>query len=206
MPHQWECMSLHFCRKSGFEAPTAIQCQGWPIAMSGRDMVGIAQTGSGKTLSVSDSCWKAFLDHITSLNRHYSLASSCKTGIVWITGNVELEIKYHLVILWSALWCGVACFNILPLKFIILLTNSGPPWLIEILSELKNKKHTHPFSLCTCACTPGRGEGVCVHAHVHVCRCEKSLWQVCNGQHRKTIMKNCLCIKIDYIPAGTVKF
>lgn len=38
-------------RKSGFEAPTAIQCQGWPIAMSGRDMVGIAQTGSGKTLS-----------------------------------------------------------------------------------------------------------------------------------------------------------
>jgi len=38
-------------RKSGFEAPTAIQCQGWPIAMSGHDMVGIAQTGSGKTLS-----------------------------------------------------------------------------------------------------------------------------------------------------------
>lgn len=42
-----------FFRKSGFESPTAIQCQGWPIAMSGRDMVGIAQTGSGKTLAVS---------------------------------------------------------------------------------------------------------------------------------------------------------
>jgi superfamily II DNA/RNA helicase len=42
-----------FCRKSGFEAPTAIQCQGWPIALSGCNMVGIAQTGSGKTLSVS---------------------------------------------------------------------------------------------------------------------------------------------------------
>ncbi|XP_021923571.1 ATP-dependent RNA helicase p62-like isoform X2 [Zootermopsis nevadensis] len=38
-------------RKSGFETPTAIQCQGWPIAMSGHDMVGIAQTGSGKTLA-----------------------------------------------------------------------------------------------------------------------------------------------------------
>ncbi|PNF14191.1 ATP-dependent RNA helicase p62 [Cryptotermes secundus] len=38
-------------RKSGFESPTAIQCQGWPIAMSGRDLVGIAQTGSGKTLA-----------------------------------------------------------------------------------------------------------------------------------------------------------
>lgn len=37
--------------KQGFDKPTAIQCQGWPIALSGRDMVGIAQTGSGKTLA-----------------------------------------------------------------------------------------------------------------------------------------------------------
>lgn len=37
--------------KQGFQAPTAIQSQGWPIALSGRDMVGIAQTGSGKTLA-----------------------------------------------------------------------------------------------------------------------------------------------------------
>lgn len=40
-------------RKQGFLEPTAIQAQGWPIALSGRDMVGIAQTGSGKTLAVS---------------------------------------------------------------------------------------------------------------------------------------------------------
>lgn len=37
--------------KQGFTRPTAIQGQGWPIALSGRDMVGIAQTGSGKTLA-----------------------------------------------------------------------------------------------------------------------------------------------------------
>ncbi|XP_055690366.1 uncharacterized protein LOC129793899 [Lutzomyia longipalpis] len=37
--------------KQGFASPTAIQAQGWPIALSGRDMVGIAQTGSGKTLA-----------------------------------------------------------------------------------------------------------------------------------------------------------
>ena len=40
-------------RKQSFIEPTAIQAQGWPIALSGRDMVGIAQTGSGKTLAVS---------------------------------------------------------------------------------------------------------------------------------------------------------
>ena len=34
-----------------FKNPTPIQMQAWPIAMSGRDLVGIAQTGSGKTLS-----------------------------------------------------------------------------------------------------------------------------------------------------------
>lgn len=38
-------------KAQGFEAPTAIQAQGWPMALSGRDVIGIAATGSGKTLS-----------------------------------------------------------------------------------------------------------------------------------------------------------
>ncbi|XP_029944764.1 probable ATP-dependent RNA helicase DDX17 isoform X1 [Salarias fasciatus] len=37
--------------EQNFKEPTAIQAQGFPLALSGRDMVGIAQTGSGKTLS-----------------------------------------------------------------------------------------------------------------------------------------------------------
>merc|ERR1719412_2457920 len=37
--------------RKGFTEPTAIQAQGWPIALSGKDMVGIAMTGSGKTLA-----------------------------------------------------------------------------------------------------------------------------------------------------------
>merc|ERR1712046_183584 len=37
--------------RAGFKEPTPIQVQGWPIALSGRDMVGIAETGSGKTLA-----------------------------------------------------------------------------------------------------------------------------------------------------------
>lgn len=37
--------------KQGFTTPTPIQAQGWPIALSGRDLLGIAMTGSGKTLA-----------------------------------------------------------------------------------------------------------------------------------------------------------
>jgi len=36
---------------AGFTEPTPIQCQGWPMGMSGEDVIGIARTGSGKTLS-----------------------------------------------------------------------------------------------------------------------------------------------------------
>merc|ERR1719228_2486995 len=36
---------------AGFVSPTPIQCQGWPMAMSGQDVIGIAKTGSGKTLA-----------------------------------------------------------------------------------------------------------------------------------------------------------
>lgn len=38
-------------KATGFSAPTPIQAVGWPIAMSGSDMIGLAQTGSGKTLA-----------------------------------------------------------------------------------------------------------------------------------------------------------
>ncbi|KAF2211008.1 hypothetical protein CERZMDRAFT_68899 [Cercospora zeae-maydis SCOH1-5] len=38
-------------KAQGFANPTAIQSQGWPMALSGRDVVGIAETGSGKTLT-----------------------------------------------------------------------------------------------------------------------------------------------------------
>mmetsp|Transcript_36518 Transcript_36518/g.53556 ORF Transcript_36518/g.53556 Transcript_36518/m.53556 type:complete len:187 (-) Transcript_36518:2428-2988(-) len=37
--------------KQGFERPTPIQSQGWPMALKGRNMVGISATGSGKTLA-----------------------------------------------------------------------------------------------------------------------------------------------------------
>ena len=37
--------------KCGFDKPTPIQSQGWPMALKGKNMVGVSATGSGKTLA-----------------------------------------------------------------------------------------------------------------------------------------------------------
>ena len=36
-------------RRHGYEVPTPIQCQALPVALSGRDLIGVAATGSGKS-------------------------------------------------------------------------------------------------------------------------------------------------------------
>uniref|UniRef100_A0A8C6E4S9 RNA helicase n=1 Tax=Moschus moschiferus TaxID=68415 RepID=A0A8C6E4S9_MOSMO len=38
-------------QKAGFQKPTPIQSQAWPIILQGIDLIGVAQTGTGKTLS-----------------------------------------------------------------------------------------------------------------------------------------------------------
>ena len=42
---------LEEIRKNGFAKPSPIQCQAWPVLLSGQDLIGIAQTGTGKTLA-----------------------------------------------------------------------------------------------------------------------------------------------------------
>lgn len=37
--------------KAGFTTPSPIQSQAWPVLLSGEDLIGIAQTGTGKTLA-----------------------------------------------------------------------------------------------------------------------------------------------------------
>lgn len=38
-------------RRHGYEQPTPIQCQAIPVALQGRDLIGVAETGSGKTVA-----------------------------------------------------------------------------------------------------------------------------------------------------------
>ena len=43
----YPCLHAHPCQP---------QCQGWPAALSGRDVVGVAETGSGKTITFLLPC------------------------------------------------------------------------------------------------------------------------------------------------------
>lgn len=47
--------------RAGFEKPTAIQAQAWPIALLGTDMICIAKTGSGKTCGFLLPCFQQHL-------------------------------------------------------------------------------------------------------------------------------------------------
>lgn len=42
---------LDVIKRLGYTAPTAIQAQAIPAIMSGRDVIGVAKTGSGKTIA-----------------------------------------------------------------------------------------------------------------------------------------------------------
>ncbi|XP_060872058.1 probable ATP-dependent RNA helicase DDX43 [Metopolophium dirhodum] len=42
---------LEEIQKQKFETPSPVQCQTWPVIMSGHDLIAIAQTGTGKTLA-----------------------------------------------------------------------------------------------------------------------------------------------------------
>jgi ATP-dependent RNA helicase DDX5/DBP2 len=59
-------------QQAGFDAPTHIQSQAWPIAIKGQDMICIAKTGSGKTLG--------FL--LPALHQHLGNRQSIKRGQV----------------------------------------------------------------------------------------------------------------------------
>ncbi len=51
--HSFECFPdvLRTIEHQGFERPSPIQAQAWPYLLSGKDLIGIAQTGTGKTLA-----------------------------------------------------------------------------------------------------------------------------------------------------------
>lgn len=58
LPNTDSTISAHFEK---FKSPTPIQAAAWPFLFSGRDVIGVAETGSGKTMAFAVPCVKRIL-------------------------------------------------------------------------------------------------------------------------------------------------
>ncbi len=77
---------LKALQQYGYEVPTPIQAQALPIALSGRDLIGCAQTGTGKTAAFA----------LPILNKLHHTSSS-KTRALILTPTRELAVQVNEV-------------------------------------------------------------------------------------------------------------
>jgi len=75
-----------------FTAPTPIQSASWPYALSGRDVVGVAETGSGKTYAFSVPCIESLM---SSPKLKKSRGSVAYARAVVVSPTRELAMQTH---------------------------------------------------------------------------------------------------------------
>eukprot|EP00347_Sterkiella_histriomuscorum_P006916 403350942 len=92
-------------QQENFVKPSAIQSQGWPVALSGRDMVGIAETGSGKTLSF-------LLPGIVHVNAQEMLESGDGPIVLVMAPTRELVMQIEQQCRKFAQPCKISCLAI----------------------------------------------------------------------------------------------
>src|SRR5512132_1423899 len=83
---------LSAVQAAGFESPTPIQAQAVPHAVAGRDVLGIAQTGTGKTASF-------VLPMLTRLERGRARARMPRSLILAPTRELAAQVADHFEIL-----------------------------------------------------------------------------------------------------------
>ncbi len=69
--------------KMGFDQPMPIQAQGWPIALSGKDLIAIGETGSGKTLGYALPAISHILAQ-TQLRPGKKTSSRSKKNVIYV--------------------------------------------------------------------------------------------------------------------------
>ncbi|KZF20115.1 DEAD-domain-containing protein [Xylona heveae TC161] len=85
-----------------FSAPTPIQAASWPFLLSGRDMIGVAETGSGKTMAFGVPCIRA----VSSLSKK---SKGPRAVIVSPTRELAQQINDQMVKLATPAGLSVVC-------------------------------------------------------------------------------------------------
>jgi ATP-dependent RNA helicase DBP3 len=83
-----ECDTALYSQLKAFPAPTPIQSTTWPLLFAGRDVIGIAETGSGKTLGFGLPCLKKLIDSKSS-------KKPCHPRAVIISPTRELAMQIY---------------------------------------------------------------------------------------------------------------
>jgi len=90
----------------GFKAPSPIQAASWPFLLAGRDAIGIAETGSGKTMAFGVPCVR----YVTSANKKDSTRTSkIRAVIVSPTRELAQQIFDQLTKLVGSSGPGAVC-------------------------------------------------------------------------------------------------
>uniref|UniRef100_A0A8D0GAM0 RNA helicase n=1 Tax=Sphenodon punctatus TaxID=8508 RepID=A0A8D0GAM0_SPHPU len=71
---------MEVIQRQNFTEATAIQAQGWPVALRGLDTVGVAQTGSGETL-LPVTCHSAYKSSAIPRARRWTYLSGAGTNL-----------------------------------------------------------------------------------------------------------------------------
>ena len=93
--------------RSGFESPMPIQAQGWPIALSGRDLIAIGQTGSGKTLGFI----LPLVMHVCKAKTTRAASGQPLALVVAPTRELAQQIEVVLKKVTSALWKEIRLYS-----------------------------------------------------------------------------------------------
>ena len=80
---------------ASFKTPTPIQAAAWPFLLSGRDVVGVAETGSGKTFAFGVPCIR-YINTTPSLRKGRG-GSSARAVIVSPTRELAVQIHEQIV-------------------------------------------------------------------------------------------------------------
>lgn len=77
---------------AAYNAPTPIQAASWPFTLAGRDAIGIAETGSGKTMAFALPCVEKLSIHSKKASKDYR---STRPRAVIVAPTRELAMQTH---------------------------------------------------------------------------------------------------------------